>query len=251
MGFLAALCFLTILPLRQRATQSELGRSLSYFPLVGLLIGGILLGLDWALGLIFPPSLTSAMVVIALVALTGALHLDGLADTCDGIAMGKTSEERLRIMRDSRIGSFGTVGLFSVLLIKFLALTQLSGWDRLCALLLMPTMGRWAMAFSVFAHPYARPSGMGKVFKEGASLGRILTATAAALTVCLVLIGLGGLMLMVGVWLIALALGRFFRSRLGGFTGDAYGAINEIGEALTLLLLLTFVKILPWGGLFS
>lgn len=248
MDFLTALGFLTTLPLPnswRMVTPDQIGRSLSYFPLAGLVIGGILVGVDRALGFVFPPLLGSALVVVALVIFIGGLHLDGLADTCDALAVGKTPEERLKIMRDSRIGSFGATGLFSVLLLKFLALAQLSGWDRVCGLLLMPTLGKWAITFSAFAYPYVRPTGMGRAFKDKAGPQRFALATGITSVACLILMGLQGLMLMGGIWLITLGLGNYARSRLGGFTGDVYGAVNEVGETFTLFFILALTRFLP------
>ena len=127
MGFLAALQFLTSIPLprKRETTPEELGRSATYFPLVGLIIGLILAGLSWLLHLILPPTLVNALIVAALVIVTGALHLDGFADTCDGIAGHKEVEDRWRVMRDSRAGAFGIVGIVLLLLGKYVSLNSI------------------------------------------------------------------------------------------------------------------------------
>ncbi|MBL7208901.1 MAG: adenosylcobinamide-GDP ribazoletransferase, partial [Dehalococcoidia bacterium] len=160
MGFWATLQFLTIFPtpLRHEVDIKACGRSITYFPLVGLLLGAILLGLHYGLALILPASVVNALLITALAILTGAHHLDGLIDTCDGVIAGKSKEERLAMMSDSRVGAFGIAGAILLLLLKYVSL---SSAPILPALLLMPTLSRWAMVSVIFSFPYARTSGMG------------------------------------------------------------------------------------------
>ena len=124
MSFIVALQFLTSIPvpLKREYTPREMGKSTLYFPVVGLIIGLTLAGLHWLLGLLLPYGLVNAFIIIALVLLTGAIHLDGFADTCDGIAGHRTVEERWQVMRDSRVGAFGVVGVVLLLLVKYTAL---------------------------------------------------------------------------------------------------------------------------------
>lgn len=249
-GFFAALGFLTILSTpRREVTPEGMGASLAYFPLVGLVLGLILLGLDLGLSLVLPQLLADAAVIVVLIVLTGALHLDGLMDTCDGLATGRSASESLQIMRDSRVGSFGMLGAFSILLFKYVALISIPFPGKLAALLVMPVLGRWAMVCSIFAHPYVRPAGTGRAFKEGAVGRRMITATLLALALSLVIIGLQGLALVVGVGLVTWVLGSWLSGRLGGLTGDVYGASGELGETFTLLLILIVDKYLPSGGI--
>ncbi|MBM4447453.1 MAG: adenosylcobinamide-GDP ribazoletransferase [Chloroflexi bacterium] len=237
MGFWAALQFLTIFPtpLRHEVTAKTSGQSLPYFPLVGLILGTILLGLNYGLTFILPPSVVNALLIIALVILTGAHHLDGFIDTCDGIIAGKSKKERLAIMSDSKVGAFGIVGAILLLLLKY---ASLSSSPILPALLLMPTLSRWAMVSIIFTFPYAKRSGMGLAFKRGATWQKLTIATVLALIVAVALLKLWGLVLMAALWLIAFGIASCFRSRLGGLTGDTYGAINELAEVLVLLLLI-------------
>lgn len=128
MKFLAALRFLTIIPLpwRREVSPEEMGRATTYFPVVGLIIGLILAGLNWLLGLLLPSSVVNALLIVSLVVLSGALHLDGFVDTCDGIAGHKTIEERWWVMHDSRAGAFGIVGVVLLLLTRLLKSLRLS-----------------------------------------------------------------------------------------------------------------------------
>lgn len=237
MGLLAALRFLTALPLPGRpSTPVEMGRALIWFPVVGLGLGGVLLGLDRLLSAAFPPLLTSAGVVVALALLSGGLHLDGLADTCDAIGGGHTPQERLDIMKDARIGSFGAIGLFSILGLKVLAIAALGTGELLPALLLFPVLSRWGMVAVVGAFPYARPQGSGLAFKQGAARTRLAVSTVAAAVIAFALWGFAGLGLMAAVAVLALLLGVFLSHRQGGLTGDSYGATNEVAEVAVLLL---------------
>lgn len=238
MGFLAALEFLTVIPspLRREATPKEIGRSVVYFPLIGLGLGGVLYGLDRLFALFLPMALGSALVIVALILLTGANHLDGFIDTCDGMAAGRSPQRRLEIMRDSRAGGFGVVGACCLLLVKCISLIFVPAAFRMAALLLMPVLSRWAMVYAIFAYPSARREGMGQTFKEQANWQRMSIATLIALAISVLLLKLWGLALMAGVWLVAIIMAIFLKRRLGGLTGDTYGAINEVIEVLVLIL---------------
>lgn len=250
MRFLAALRFLTIIPLprwREVSTE-EVKHSLGYFPAVGIIIGLVLAGLNWLFSLVLPPAIVHVFLLISLVIITGALHLDGLADTCDGIA-GRSLEDRWRIMRDSHAGSFGIVGVLSLLLLKYVSLTRVPDDWLMATLVLMPVVSRWAMVYAVFAYPYARPSGLGTAFKAGAGWPSFILATLVTLAVAIVLARLAGLIIVAGVWVIVVALATFFRHRFAGLTGDTYGAINEVAEVAVLILvsILAYNQVeLPW-----
>ncbi len=238
MRFLAALRFLTLIPLfrGREVSPEDLARSTGYFPVVGLIIGLLLAGLNWLLGWFLPAAVVNILLIIFLAAITGALHLDGLADTCDGIASGKTIEERWRVMRDSRVGSFGVVGVCCLLLVKYLALNNLPQDLVMHSLVLMPVISRWAMVYTIFAYPYARPSGLGKVFKQGVNWLKLVMATLIALAVAAALSRLAGLAVMLGAWVIVVIMATYLKRKFAGLTGDTYGAINEVAEVSVLLL---------------
>lgn len=256
MKFLAALTFLTTfrLPGRGEASAEELGRSLIFFPLVGALIGLSLAGLKWALDLALPPAVTSVLLVGWLTIVSGGLHLDGLADTCDGIGGQKSREARLEVMRDSRVGGFGVIGVSLVLIAKFAALSVI---PSILPLILVPVISRWAMVYAILAYPYARPLGLGKAFKEQARWRDFAAATVISLAIAMLITGwgkgwhsyLGGLAIMAGVWVIIAGAAAYLGRKLGGLTGDTYGAINEIGEvaALILVSLLVYNRWLGMG----
>jgi adenosylcobinamide-GDP ribazoletransferase len=237
MGFWAALQFLTIFPtpLRHDADSKIYGQSLTYFPLVGLLLGSILLGLQFGLKFLLPDTVTNALLVATLVILTGAHHLDGLIDTFDGIFAGRSKEERLAIMSDTSVGTFGIASVILLLLLKYACLFHVS---MVPALLLMPTLSRWVMVMAIFIFPYARQAGMGMGFKQAATWQRITVASAIAIIAAIALLTWKGLILIAALCIIVFSVTFYFRSRFGGLTGDIYGAINEIAEVSVLILLI-------------
>jgi len=248
MDFLAAFRFLTIIPLPGRQpSPKEVGRSIAYFPLVGVIIGLILALLNWLLGLVLPPALVNVLLVVSLAAISGGLHLDGFVDTCDGMVGHKTVAERWRVMKDSRAGAFGIIGVCLLLLVKYVSLNNVPASWLVPTLLLMPVLSRWAMVYAVFAYSYAKPSGLGKVFKREADLSAFLVATVVALAVAILPAQLSGLIIMFGTWIIVTALAFYLKNRFGGLTGDTYGAINEIAEVLVLILVCLLARI-GWLG---
>jgi adenosylcobinamide-GDP ribazoletransferase len=127
LSIVTALQFLTIVPpvIRRPFTPEELGRSVGWFALVGIVIGLALVGSDRALIMVFPTSIATALVLTIWVLITGALHLDGFLDTCDGLFGGRTAEARLRIMRDERVGAYAVVGGILLILLKYACLSAL------------------------------------------------------------------------------------------------------------------------------
>ena len=246
MRFLAALKFLTIIPLpwRREASPEELKGSIGYFPVIGLIIGLILAGLNWLLSLFLPSAVVNGLLIVSMVVISGALHLDGFVDTCDGIAGHKTVEDRWRVMHDSRAGAFGIVGVFLLLLVKYVSLNSVPENLLLVTLVLMPVVSRWAMVYTVFAYPYARPAGLGKIFKQGASWQGFTIATVITLAVAIGLARLAnityfylaGLAIMLAIWVIVVAMATYLKRKFAGLTGDTYGAINEVAEVCVLIL---------------
>lgn len=240
MGFFLALKFLTIFPAPKRwgKTTEDLEQSLSYFPLVGLILGAILLGLNYGLSLILPAAVVNVLLIIAIVIITGAHHLDGLMDSFDGTVSGKSRERRLEIMSDSHVGTFGIIAAILLLLLKYAALSSVPFNIIMPTLLLMPTLSRWIVVNTIFIFPCAKTSGMGLAFKNGATWQRLTIATIIALVASVLLMNWQGVVLMATLCLITFGIGTYFRARLGGLTGDVYGAINELSEALVLILVI-------------
>lgn len=240
MSFIAAVRFLTSIPLpgRHEMTAEQMGRGTAYFPVVGLIIGLILVALYWLLGMILPPAIVAALLVAAMVLLSGAMHLDGFADTCDGIGGHKPVEERWKVMRDSRTGAFGVVGVVVLLLVKYVTLSAIPDTFMAATLLFVPAAGRWAMVYAIFAFRYARPSGLGTAFKQATRWPQFVAATIITVAVALALFpffSLAGLLVIGGVWVVITGFAFYLKYKFAGLTGDTYGAIDEAAEVLALL----------------
>jgi adenosylcobinamide-GDP ribazoletransferase len=235
-GVLAALQFLTIAPplIRRPFTPAELGRSVGWFPLVGLGLGAAFAGTDWLLDFLFPPGVTAALLLTIWVLATGALHLDGVLDSCDGIFGGRTRDARLRIMRDEHVGAYAVIGGVLVMLVKYACLAALP--VRTSALLIAPTLGRWGMAAAVVVFPYARADGLGRAMKDRAGWMQLMLATVTAAVTAIAAAEWRGAIALAAAAFTTATIAGFVVRRLGGLTGDVYGAICEVAEAVTLLV---------------
>lgn len=232
----AAFQFLTQIPpiIQRPFTEKELGRAVGFYPLVGLLMGLALLAVNSLLALFVPSLLCAALILAIWIAMSGALHLDGFLDACDGILGGFTPVKRLEIMRDERVGAFGLAGGVLLLLIKFSALEALP--DASAALVLIPTLSRWGMALAVIAYPYGRPQGLGRAIKDNAGWKELVLATGVAGLAGWFTFQWMGLMAVVVTAATVALIAAFILKRIPGMTGDIYGAINEIVEVVLVVI---------------
>lgn len=233
----AAFSFLTRLPTPRRSLpDAALAASVAWFPLVGALLGGLQLLLGRGLFALHYSGTFAAVAVVALGALlTGGLHLDGLCDVVDGLGGGRGDRERsLAIMRDSRIGAFGATALVLVIAGKIAMVQQLLGTSPAWAVVLAPVCARAACALLIVAFPYARSEGLGVVFRAGT--GRVRFALALLLAASLTL-GLAPALgsALVATCAVAWLCARWVALRLGGLTGDVYGAAIELSELAFLI----------------
>jgi adenosylcobinamide-GDP ribazoletransferase len=238
--FPLALTFLTKAPWPRPllADPEDLARSLIWYPWVGALLGLVYLGAWLGLSRVLPLPAAAALLVCLTVVSTGGLHLDGLADTFDGLGGGRTPEERRGIMKDSRLGAFGGLSLILVLLLKFAFLLAggEKGWRA--EFILFPLVSRWGMVLLAYLSPYARPEGgLGQAMTT-APPRVVAAATISALLLAFFLLRFKGLMLLAGAGIIIWLASRYFQRTLGGVTGDVLGAANEILEAAILGLCL-------------
>jgi adenosylcobinamide-GDP ribazoletransferase len=252
--FLIALSFLTIFRVGGKKAdvppkENLFARSAAFFPLVGFFLGLLLAAVDGIASFLFPVSVSSAMVLIAGAFFTAGLHLDGFADTVDGLgAFLKGGRERaLEVMKDSRSGALGVLGLVLLSLLKYALLVSLAGTPRFLVLFLMPAAGRWLQVAAGKLYPYARSTpGLGRGFAGQMttreiflSLAWLLAGAAAGVAFLggggrpeLLTAALAGLVSAVaGGLLFSLVLARCF----GGMTGDTLGAVSEAGEVFFLL----------------
>lgn len=240
-SFLVALAFLTVVPIRFRVMPSaeEVTLSRFHYPLVGLVLGGILGVVAFLAGTCTPPAVAAFLTLAAWVTITGALHLDGFCDLCDGVFGGHTPEDRLRIMKDPHVGTFGLAGGVLLLLGKFVMLGELFRRPEDVALVLAISVAaaRCTVLTLAAGARYPRPEGTGRLFVEGVSKGN--GVCAALLAAGLIVIATTGnlpraLAMMALASLIILGLRLLCQRRLGGLTGDCLGAGIESVELVLL-----------------
>lgn len=238
-SFWLALQFLTRLPTPALGefVEEQVGRSLVWYPLVGLLLGALLWGA--ALLLQGQDVLLSAAILLALwVALTGALHLDGLADSADAWVGGMGDRERtLAIMKDPTSGPVGVSALVLILLLKFAALAALIRGGDLLVLFLIPSLARSGVALLFISTPYVRAGGLGEALVQRAPRGGVIFSALAVLPLLFWALGLRAWLLLAAVLALSLWFRHAVMQRLDGFTGDIAGALLELLECTGLLVI--------------
>ncbi len=234
-NFLSAISFLTILPFQKKASW-ENGGMVLYFPLVGLLIGGMLCCADFLFALMVSGEIRAVLDVLFLAVISGGLHLDGLADTADGVLSHKPRERILEIMRDQQIGAMGALALIFCLLLKVSGTMGLEGGARWVWLLTAPALARTAQILGLVFTDYARKEGgiASPLFQKNKHSLLIFCCLPAMIPFCLgVKVGLIVLALFT---LLTGSLFLFFQKKIGGMTGDTLGALSEVVEAMILVL---------------
>jgi adenosylcobinamide-GDP ribazoletransferase len=247
-SLLLALQFLTIIPVKIKdIDDNKMATALIYFPVIGLLLGLILVGADnFLIFLGIKQFSVNIILIILLIILTGGLHLDGLADTCDAFLSRKDKEEMLRIMRDSHIGVMGVLSLISVILLKIAFLSSIIVSLKMISLLLICTLSRWSLVFAIFLFPYARKEGKAKAFIQGVNLKKLSAATIIALLLAFIIWKFNGLAVFIIIAATTYLIGKFISRRLGGITGDALGAINELTELIILFSIYVLERSSLW-----
>ncbi len=249
-SLISAVTFYTCIPI-PAGWALEFRGIARWAPVVGLLIGGLLGTLDVGLQQLGVPILTrSTLIIVSWIALTGGLHLDGVMDTADGLAV-QDRQRRLEVMTDSATGAFGVMAAVALLLLKTVALTDIQAY-RWLALMMSAAWGRWGQVVAIAFYPYLKPTGKGAFHKEA------IRTPQDVLLGLLLLLGLCGLPLLLdgGSWwltvemavggcAIAITSGAWFHRQLGGHTGDTYGAVVEWTEALFLCLLTSTLSPTP------
>lgn len=230
--------FLTVVRVRVASpvTDDELRDSTRFYPLVGAVLGGALAGAAWTLAHALPWSVVAALLVVGLVALTGGLHLDGVADVCDGFYAGRTREDALRIMKDPHIGTMGVAGVVGILGLKYIALLNVPPERVLWAIVAAPIAGRCAMVVACALGRYAREEGTGRAFIGRVRRGQAPVAVGFAVVGCALLQRWEWAVLafaLSAVWLLLFI--RACNRRIGGLTGDTLGALCETTELIVWL----------------
>ena len=251
-SFLIGLQFLTrIFIIKQSVwTEKSFGESVKYFPLVGAVLGIFYAAIIFALNFLTAgnlPIFTGATCFALMIILTGGIHCDGLMDSADGLFSGREREKILQIMKDSRAGAFGVVSLVLVAAIEISTLAELarlSIWFLCAAIYSAPIIGRLMMVVTIGAFPYARAEGMGKAFAQFTTRRTIIFAAGEAILLLLPLIFVSEIFFLSAAAAILVALSvtikfaRFSTEKIGGVTGDIYGAITTLAEMFALITFL-------------
>ena len=261
--FFWALKFLTTIPAGKRwcERQPTVGKVVFWFPIIGLLIGFMLTFIYIPATRFFPHLVADAIILIIYIVVTGGFHLDGFADTCDGIFGGSTRERRLGIMRDSQIGSYGALCLICTVGLKYACLVSIdpeavaglsfisdhktiSGLNPLylyaCekgkVLLVMCALGRWSQVLGAALSSYARDEGgTGKIIIENVKIRHALYSSFIPGILIFLFCGIKGIFIFCAVFFVVIFLVSYMKKKIGGMTGDTLGALNEVSE-LTVLL---------------
>jgi adenosylcobinamide-GDP ribazoletransferase len=245
--FRIAAAFLTVFPVAGGLSMEppRLARSMGLFPAVGVAIGFGLVIVNWALTPLVPRAVLDTLLILILIAATGALHLDGVADLASALAGGRSREEVLSLMQDGRVRAIGVVSLVMVLLLKYVSLHNVPGAAKVAALILMPAAGRWVQVVLASSCRYLQQSGerrnTGYIDLVG---GReLLLATITLALAAILLLGFKGVLLLVLLSVAAAGQVGYLQRRLGGVNAIALGAATELTEVLSLLLILMIFRL--------
>lgn len=238
-SFHFALSFLTTLPFpfKKSLSDREVAASVSWFPLVGFVLGFIISLSFYLLTPLLPRQLNGVIVLVILVLLTGGFHLDGLADTADGFLSARSRpEDILKIMKDSSIGTMGALGLILVLLLKYIAIVQLPDQVIISCLILLPVYGRFSIVILAYLASYARKEGgLGEAITQQVSTREVIYASACTIVGTLFLSGFRGLLTLIIITMYTWGVKLYATRRIGGITGDVLGFCCESSEALALV----------------
>jgi adenosylcobinamide-GDP ribazoletransferase len=231
--------FLTILPVlpRSGAAPEALAASFGWFPLIGFALGAMLVADNFLLTPLFGDALAAILLVLTLTVLTGAVHLDALADTADALSAGSDRRRALEIMRDSRIGTFGAVAIVFFLALEMVALATMGEARRAAALWLAPGLARWAMLAVSWRVDYLRAEGAGTALLGSGDDRNLALASAIAAIGALPILSLRVVVAYLVAAALAVALRAAYRRWLGGVTGDLIGAAGELVAVAVLLVM--------------
>lgn len=244
--FATAILFFTRIPMKADFSQNLLNRCNRYFPVVGMIVGGIGAGIFWSASLILPSSVAILLSMVATILITGAFHEDGFADVCDGFGGGWNKERVLHIMKDSHIGAYGVIGMIMLLALKFTILSETPDKMIPIALVVCHTLSRLMAVMTMHALKYVRD--------DESSKSKSVTKNINAVDLLIALILAAGVMYLFDSWWYALVPGAmlfaklcldiWFRIRIGGYTGDCLGAIQQVTEVVGYLAILGILEMM-------
>ncbi|MFC1670404.1 adenosylcobinamide-GDP ribazoletransferase [Spirochaetota bacterium] len=249
-SFILQLQFLTRIPVpfKVKFDSRAFARGVIFSPVIGLIIGSLLGGVYLILNLADNKVLAVIFTVAAEIFITGALHLDGLADTCDGIFSNRPKKEILKIMSDPRIGTNGTIALVLFIIIKIALLYSLGDIYIVRYIIAMPIISRMNIAWSAGISAYARnDEGMGKCIIEHTGIKEIVITTVIALIFAIPFLGIISAVVIIASILFVIAFTVYLKKRIGGITGDVFGAVIELTGIIYLFTLFLAESIVGTG----
>lgn len=242
-NIILAIGFLTKLPIPEKLyySSNKLADGLFFAPIVGLLIGILLMSVYILTGLVFPNYIVAALIIVFYVYITGGLHIDGLGDLGDGLFSGKSNDSFYQVMKDSRLGTGGFLTIIFVLFFDYLFLLETMNWK---VLLFLPVAGRLGMLFGAVIGSYPKTyEGSGKLFIDGRSFENSWWMLLVILAFFFVLFNWQGLLIFFSLVVLTFILVRIWSKRIGGITGDMLGALVEYSQ-LTYLILVYIIFVL-------
>jgi adenosylcobinamide-GDP ribazoletransferase len=236
-SLLAAGALLTRVPIASHPSTAaaDLAAAVPWFPVVGALVGAVVGSAYAAALLIFPPLVAATLAVGSGILLTGAFHEDGLGDTADGLAGGSTPEERIRILRDPSLGTYGVCAVGLSILVRVSAVSSLGPWEAAAALVAANALGRAAAVGLLGALPVAGGGGLGASYAGAVKPRHIALGIAAGAVLGAVALGFLALPAALGVTLVGMLLRVLAKRRIGGLTGDILGAVEQAAEVVVLV----------------
>lgn len=232
------------LPIRVEYRKENQHLALTWFPLVGVVVG--LMGgvAYYPAGMVFPASVAVVLALGVMVLVTGAFHEDGFADVCDAFGGGYSAEQRLKIMKDSRVGTYAVLGLVLLLMMKIALLTEMDSSVVPAVLVASHALSRWSVLIIAMRWPYARPSGASKSrdTSHPLSAGRFFIASVLGVAPLIYFCSWWILVSVPLVIMFALMAGRWFKARIGGYTGDCLGAVQQVNELLVMVVLFVVLQ---------
>jgi adenosylcobinamide-GDP ribazoletransferase len=242
-GFLGAVSLLTRIPVRGDA---EGERAVPWFPVVGALLGGMGAGVYAASRVVFGPFVAATLAMAALVLLTGALHEDGLADTADAFGAAGDRERTLEILKDPRHGTYGVLALVMSIVVRIGAVAAMTPWVVAAALPAAQAIGRAAASCVMVILPPANPDGLGATYARRLAPERVIASALAATVIGSAMIGLWTIPAVLLTAAASGVIGRLALTKIGGFTGDVLGAVEQLSEIAVLLLIAAALPHVPW-----
>ncbi|WP_238882207.1 adenosylcobinamide-GDP ribazoletransferase [Clostridium sp. YIM B02551] len=238
-NFILILQFMTRIPINinLKVERENFQKGVAFFPLVGLIVGVLEAAIFYIGSRVFPFNISIFITVISHVVITGAIHIDGLGDTIDGIFSGRSKEKILEIMKDSRVGTFGALGIIFLIVGKISTLSSINPIEVYKGIILAPIISRTLITLLMYKRKYAREKeGMGDLFIGVLEKKNFVIALLTGITLISIIGRKKGVILLIICFFFTILFRNYIEKRIGGVTGDILGASVELNELLVFLI---------------